>query len=314
MRAAVLAADDRIYVYGVARTAFNCALPLAACDGVVPGRPVELVPFRGLAAIVSAFPAEAAPKSGLNEGEWARSRAVAHHRVLTELANRVPLAPSKFGTVVRSLDSLAALIERNSAMLEETLDRVAGCREWGLKLSGDPSIARAAAGSAPSLAPLREELASAPDGKAYFIRKKLKLAVEAQAQRMLTAHAIEVHQRLDALARRSVHIRGYRGLSTGGANGQCMLLNAAYLVEFRRRRQIPSRPGRHPRLIRRSGVERRANRALAALFLCQRLGGGGSAAGASRAASRSTGKIRSPALDCFAWRAMTALTSRRTRL
>jgi len=140
MRAAVLAADDRIYVYGVARTAFDCALPLAACEGVVPGRPVELVPFRGLAAIVSAFPAEtAAPKPGLNEGEWARSRAVAHHRVLTELANRVPLAPSKFGTVVRSLDSLAALIERNSAMLEETLDRVAGCREWGLKLSGDPA-------------------------------------------------------------------------------------------------------------------------------------------------------------------------------
>jgi len=49
-------AHDHIYVYGVARTGPECALPLAACEGVVPGRPVELVPFRRMSAIVSAFP------------------------------------------------------------------------------------------------------------------------------------------------------------------------------------------------------------------------------------------------------------------
>ncbi len=232
MTTAALAPDDHIYVYGVARTGPECTLPLAACEGVVPGRPVELVAFRGMAAIVSAFPADAAtPKPGMNEGEWARSRAVAHHQVLSALASRIPLAPSKFGTVLRSLDSLAAFIERHEASLEETLDRVAGCREWGLKLSADPAAARQAAASAPSLAPIQDELAEAPDGKAFFIRKKLKLAIEAEAQRSLTARAIEVHQKLDALARRSVHIRTYPSLSGAGAKGRVQLLNAAYLVE-----------------------------------------------------------------------------------
>ena len=227
-------AHDHIYVYGVARPGPECALPLPVCEGVVPGRPVELVPFRRMSAIVSAFPPEAAaPKPGVNEGEWAQSRAVAHHQVLSALASRIPLAPSKFGTVLRSLDSLAAFIERHEASLEETLDRVSGCREWGLKLSADPAIAREAAASAssPSLAPIQEELAQATDGKAFFIRKKLKLAIEAEAQRSLTARAIEVHQKLDALARRSVHIRNYPSLSGAGAKGRVLLLNAAYLVE-----------------------------------------------------------------------------------
>jgi hypothetical protein len=225
-------AHDHIYVYGVARPGPEFALPLAACEGVVPGRPVELVPFRGLAVIVSAFPPEAAaPEPGMNEGEWARSRAVAHHQVLSALASRIPLAPSKFGTVLRNLDSLAAFIERHEASLEETLDRVSGCREWGLKLPADPAIAREAAASSPSLAPIKEELAQATDGKAFFIRKKLKLAIEAEAQRGLTARAIEVHQKLDSLARRSVHIRNYPSLSGAGAKGRVLLLNAAYLVE-----------------------------------------------------------------------------------
>jgi len=199
---------------------------------VVPGRPVELVQFRKLTAIVSAFPGEAASSGVETDGsEWARSRAVAHHEVVAELADRIPLAPSKFGTVLRDLDSLGAFIEQNAATLEETLDRVAGCREWGLKLTGDPGIAREAAQSAPSVVSLREELASASDGKGFFIRKKLRLAVEAEAQRILTGRMIEVHQALDALARQSLHIRKYPCLSSACGNGEVMLLNAAYLVE-----------------------------------------------------------------------------------
>lgn len=232
MTTAAFALDDHIYVYGVARMGPACALPLTACEGVVPGRPVELVPFRSLAAIVSAFPPEAAaPKPGMNEGEWARSRALAHHQVLEVLAGRIPLAPSKFGTVLRSLDSLAAFIERHEASLAETLDRVAGCREWGLKLSADPAIAREVATSSPSLVPIQEELAQATYGKAFFIRKKLKFAIEAETQRSLMAWAIKVHEKLDSLARRSVQIRNYPSLSAMGTKGRVLLLNAAYLVE-----------------------------------------------------------------------------------
>jgi Gas vesicle synthesis protein GvpL/GvpF len=231
MTAAAVTADH-VYVYGVARAASFNPLASAALEGVVPGRPVELLPFGGLAAIVSACPAESAvPEAAAGGSEWARSRAVAHHQVLAELSGRFPLVPSKFGTVLRDFDSLAAFMEQYAPALEETLDQVAGCREWGLKLTADPKLAREAAQSAPSLAPLREELASASQGKAFFIRKKMKSAVEAEAQQMLASQAVEVHQALDAKARRSASVRICSSSSSGGANAQIMLLDAAYLVE-----------------------------------------------------------------------------------
>jgi hypothetical protein len=151
--------------------------------------------------------------------------------VLEALSRRFPVVPSKFGTVLRDFDSLATFMEHYAPALEETLDQVAGCREWGLKLVADPKLAREAAQTAPSLASLREELASASQGKAFFIRKKMNSAVEAEAQLMLASQAGEVHQALDAKARRSASARICSGALSGGENTQIMLLNAAYLVE-----------------------------------------------------------------------------------
>jgi hypothetical protein len=223
---------DHVYVYGVARAATFNALASAALEGVVPGRLVEILPFGRLAAIVSACPAETTtPEAVAGESEWARSRAVAHHQVLAELSGKFPVVPSKFGTVLRDFDSLAAFMEQYAPALEETLDQVAGCREWGLKLTADPKLAREAAQFAPSLAPLREELTSASQGRAFFIRKKLNLAVEAEARQMLAAQAAVVHQALDAKARRSASVRICSSPSSGGANARIMLLDAAYLVE-----------------------------------------------------------------------------------
>jgi hypothetical protein len=128
-------------------------------------------------------------------------------------------------------------MQRNAAALRETLDHVAGCREWGLKLFGDPSIFRAMAQSGPALTSLQEELASASSGKAYFIRKKLQSGVEAETQRMLTDCAIEVHQRLASAARESAHIRSAPAVQRG-CSGTVMLLNTAYLVEKSREAQF----------------------------------------------------------------------------
>jgi hypothetical protein len=229
MTAAGAVADEHVYVYGIARTGSAPTLSFAGCEGVVPGRPVKLVPFRGLAVIVSAFPPDAAePEPGDGQSERAKQRAIAHHRVLAELTGRFPLAPAKFGTVLRDLDSLMAFAEQNAAALDETLDRVAGCREWGLKLVADPSIALAAAQSLPSLAPLQEELASASEGKAFFVRKKLKLAQEAEARQMLAALGTEVHEALRKKARGGVHVSNG---STAARKGPILLLNTAYLVE-----------------------------------------------------------------------------------
>ncbi len=224
-------AAGHVYVYGVARTGCN-ALPPLAGGGVVPGRPVEVLPIGKLAAVVSILQGPILREAGLSEAEWAKSRAVAHHQVLAALTHFFPLAPFKFGTVLRSRDDLVDLMKRNAAALEKTLDHIAGCHEWGLKLFADLSILREVARSDPALAPIQEELACAPAGKAYFIRKKLRLAVEAEAERMLAVRAIEVHRRLTSASRESAPVRSSHGPKPAKSGiAPVMLLNAAYLVE-----------------------------------------------------------------------------------
>jgi hypothetical protein len=240
MTGAANAAANQVYLYGLTRISTSEPPILAVGGGVVAGRPVRFLHVGSLVAIISIFPAGSfARETGVSEDEWAKSRAVAHHKVLAGLAGRLPLVPSKFGTVLQSVDSLAAFLTQNAAALEKTLDHVAGCREWGLKLFGDPNISHVMAQSDPALAPLREELTSASAGKAYFIRKKLQLAADAEAQRILTSRAIEVHQALTSIARESANVRRSRGPKPASReNIPVMLLNAAYLVETSRETQF----------------------------------------------------------------------------
>lgn len=232
MTGAAEAAGSHVYIYGVARTEGG-APPLAIGEGVVPGAPVQLLPVGGLSAIVSVFPAGSAlPAGGVSDSDWAKTRALAHHEVLAALAGCFPLAPSKFGTVLRSVADVVELIERNAASLEETLDHVAECREWGLKLFGELGAWRASAEGDPALAPLQDELACASAGKAYFLRKKLRLAVEAEAQRRLVVRAMEIHRQLASTARQSAYLSSSHVLKPARAqDAPVMLLNTAYLVE-----------------------------------------------------------------------------------
>jgi hypothetical protein len=225
----IAAPESHIYVYGVARC--SGATPLPAGEGVIPGAPVQLLPIEGLTAVVSIFPASSAVRdSAVSEDDWAKSRALAHHRVLTAFAPYTALAPSKFGTVLRSLDDLAGFVRLNASALESTLNKVAECQEWGLKLFGDNGAASVSVESNPALAAMQEELACASAGKAYFLRKKLQMAIEAEAQRLLVHCLTDIHRELGALARDSKQI-GRLPPSKQNANKSIMLLNAAYLVE-----------------------------------------------------------------------------------
>lgn len=223
------ARESHVYVYGVARCGSSAPLSAADNDGVVPGAPVELLPVDGLTAIVSIFPAELAMRDpAVSEDDWAKSRALAHHRVLAAFAGCTALAPSKFGTVLRSLDDLTGFVRRNASALDLTLNSIAECREWGLKLFGDLSAARGSVELSPALASMQEELASAPAGKAFFLRKKFQAAAEAELQRVLMDRIAAIHDELAGIARDSTQIGRLVAASPGKP---ALFLNAAYLVE-----------------------------------------------------------------------------------
>jgi hypothetical protein len=231
-------AESYVYIYGVARAATG-GTPEAAIEGVLPGASVEVVGVGGLAAIISRVPAAAfasAASKGIEDPEWVTERVIAHHRVLDAFARRGALAPMKFGSVRRSLDDIAQLFAENAPLFERALNRVEGAREWGVKLYGDAEACAAfsasTAAAASTLGALQAELDAASPGKAFFIRRRLRESMDAEARSGLHAHAVRVHGALGDQAREAALVRGAQ--KETGANGRATspVLNAAYLVEI----------------------------------------------------------------------------------
>jgi hypothetical protein len=232
-----------IYIYGVGRCngsrkpgAPDRVEELPPVEGVVPGASAVLFPVEELAAIISRAPVSAfasdAASRGDNDAEWAKARAVAHHRVLEALAPWFTLAPLKFGSICKTPADLIRLLTRHSGLFHCALNRVEGAREWGVKLHCDMEARRCAvSGSAPSLAPLRAELAASSPGMAFFVRKKLSEAASAEARQSLAVPIANVHGRLGAEAREAAVGRVQPVRGEHGGRSMIPIFNASYLVD-----------------------------------------------------------------------------------
>jgi hypothetical protein len=228
-----------IYIYGVGRCDGSCVPALPPVEGILPGVPVMLFPVRERVAIVSPVPLSAFASGAVPEGSddvgWANEMAVAHHRVLVSLAPMFTLAPLKFGSVCRSPADLIQLLTAHSGPFDCALDRVDGAREWGVKLHCDMETRRRALSeNAPSLAPLRAELAASSPGRAFFVRKKLSESASAEARKSLASHVANVHNQLSAEAREAAVGRIQPTRMERGSRSVIPIFNASYLVDKRR--------------------------------------------------------------------------------
>jgi hypothetical protein len=220
-----------IYLYGVAR-GDGITPPV---EGIVPGATVELLPVGDLVAVLSRTPGDAfAPGGEVTSGgnAWTIERALAHHRVLASIAPQCTVAPMKFGAICHDLPDVVELLTRGGAQFKLALDRVADASEWSVKLYADMEACRAMTEQAPAIAPLKAELAEASPGKAFFIRKKLRDAVEHEVRRRVAARAEGVHGELTAGAREAASGR-QRQQPGKTRDGRTLMLIAgtAYLVE-----------------------------------------------------------------------------------
>lgn len=225
--------DDYVYVYGVTRGRCGAEAVATMAEGILPGAPVKLAAMGGLAAVYSPVPATmfaSVAAKGLEDPAWVAERVTAHHRVLDACTRSFTVAPIKFGAVRRSLADVEKLVFANDVLFSETLDRLEGALEWGVKLFGDEDAYRRVTGeTAPSLEGLRAELQSASPGRAFFLRKKMLEITDAEARSGLNGEANRLHFALRAEAREAVLTRASQP-SRDKRHG-VLLLSAAYLVD-----------------------------------------------------------------------------------
>lgn len=225
-------AESGIYLYGIAAEAEAPALP-EGVHGVDERHRVGLVVEGDLVAIVSPvdIPALQEQLRGAEDGDLALLEPLvrAHEEVLARALEVDAVVPFRFGTIFRGEPELRAFVSERAPELEQTLRRLSGALEWGVKGLLDPERAEAAAAADdPQLAELVAR-AGEGSGASFFARKRLEVDQAERLRRVGAELAAECHERLAACAREAtVNQPQPPGLSGYAAP---MILNGSYLVE-----------------------------------------------------------------------------------
>lgn len=204
-------------------------------EGIEPGSAIEVVVERGLAALVSRVPAaeynDESLREHLEDLEWVERTARAHEAVLEEALHSHTIVPLRLCTIYRDIDGPHRLLLENDQALTEALARVAGCREWGVKVFVDlEAFESATALEDEELTPSGGE--SAASGAAYLARRQRERSVAGRASELRAQCAEAVHSHVSRLAREAKSNPVQRPEVHG--RELTMLLNGAYLLERER--------------------------------------------------------------------------------
>lgn len=189
-----------LFVYGVVPA--GTTLPDLSGVGDAP---LSLLPHAGLAAVVGPVPLDR-PRVGPRELR-------AYHAVVDALAAEGPVAPVRFGSVLRDeADVIDALLAPNAATLAELLSTLEGRRELKLRVRflEDVVLAEVVAAD-PVIRDLRERTLAAPEAVSWADRVRLGelVAREVEARRDAEAGAL-----WDLVAPHAVELRESPGAGT----------------------------------------------------------------------------------------------------
>lgn len=175
-------ADRLLYLYGISAKNPKLKIP----GSIHETAPVESLEDSGLTAWVSRVPqSEFGEKLAANMEnlEWLSGASVRHQRAVSQISDAVTLLPARFGTVFKSEESLLQHVRDQRDKLSETLVRIEGTEEWGVKLFLNPS---------PPASPIE-----ATSGRDYL---RAKAMVQVKRPTELDPDVVEFARELQAIA------------------------------------------------------------------------------------------------------------------
>jgi hypothetical protein len=180
-----------LYVYAIARAGHPLPERVEAIDG---SDAIDAVTAGELAAFVTPVDdvdfSQGVIDARAKDVEWLGAIGYRHQSVMNALLHGGTIIPLRAFTLFASDESLRRHLENESARFAKLLDRLDGKQEWTLRIEFDPQLwSEALLRRVDSLRALSDEIASASEGKAFLLRKKLddekkKASREAEQQVM----------------------------------------------------------------------------------------------------------------------------------
>jgi hypothetical protein len=182
-----------------------------------------------LAAAVGRVPLEEFDEQTLRDHladmAWVERTARAHERVLEEIRSRTTVIPMRMCTVYRAEKGVREMLGREADVLRETLSRLRGKTEWGVKVLLDPS----------------QRKDDRSSGAAYMQRRREQIDQDQDLTARVQESTTQIHEGLCAEASAAVLVPLQRP-DAGGRHIE-MVLNGAYLVEDATRERFRDRVG-----------------------------------------------------------------------
>jgi len=212
------------YLYGIVRDDEEPGVDAGESTRLDDTESLEGIAQGSVRAVVRRVPlADFAPEAiqaHASDPAWLEHIARQHNDVISTIHERRTILPAKFGAVYTSREDLRAALAENHETLRSRLNGIDGCDEWGIHLYGDPATIREhAVTDHAGVARLREELASASPGRAFFLQRKLEEELARatdsalddlvdQAYRRLAEHAVSARISARAAAERIAQREG----------------------------------------------------------------------------------------------------------
>ena len=222
------------YVYGITRRIDG--LPLAE-KGIDPTCPVYLLPYENIQAIVSKVSlaefGEDVLEANVQDIEWLAEKVRSHESILDAILPHCTLIPMRFCTIFQTENRVREMLGEHHDGFVNTLTRLEGKKEWGLKVFGDGAILAQRIGEVSDrVKRLEMEMAEKSGGAAYLWKKRLDEATAAEIDRVNIECAQRGHDRLSSHAEESV-TNPLQGKEITSRKEE-MILNGAYLVADKR--------------------------------------------------------------------------------
>ena len=217
---------EALYLYGVVSAD---ALPTVTIAGVSSRGPVETITHGALAAMVSRVPINEFGDENLKQNvermDWLERTARGHEAVVENISTQTTVVPMRICTLFRSADSVREMLTREAEPLANALDRLAGCKEWGVKALADMAGVRRTVASSATAAARPEQ---ATTGRAYIAGRQADRRADREIDEWVRGAVSEVHETLTAASatglRNPLHPRELSGYEDE------MVLNGVYLV------------------------------------------------------------------------------------
>ena len=213
--------------------------PAISAKGIDGKGEILIFPYRELEAVVSRvsldeFGSEEIQRKAREDLNWIKEKGVAHERVIEETminnGKLISVVPMRFGIIFKDEAKLTETLDSNYTGIKRVLENIRDKQEWGVKayLMDTGKFVQALKEKNETVKEKEKEIASLPEGIAFFMEEELKRVIAQEVDMELNNSANALFDRLAGQSSASVKCNVLAKELTG--KREPMVLNSAYLV------------------------------------------------------------------------------------